>query len=62
VFALDLLSEYEGEHMIFGLLGQANLTQNDELLLNSRNDTNLKCILQQKREIKHIRDLGDHMK
>jgi hypothetical protein len=28
VFALDLRSAYEGEHMIFGLLGQANLTQN----------------------------------
>jgi hypothetical protein len=27
VFALDLMSTYEGEHMIFGLLGQANLTQ-----------------------------------
>jgi hypothetical protein len=24
VFALDLMSAYEGEHMIFGLLGQAN--------------------------------------
>jgi hypothetical protein len=31
VFALDLMSAYEGEHMIFGLLGQANLTQNDVL-------------------------------
>jgi hypothetical protein len=31
VFALDLMSSYEGEHMIFGLLGQANLTQNDVL-------------------------------
>jgi hypothetical protein len=31
VFALDLMSIYEGEHMIFGLLGQANLTQNDVL-------------------------------
>jgi hypothetical protein len=30
VFALDLMSTYEGEHTIFGLLGQANLTQNDE--------------------------------
>jgi hypothetical protein len=29
VFALDLMSTYEGEHTIFGLLGQANLTQND---------------------------------
>jgi hypothetical protein len=29
VFALDLMSTYEGEHRIFGLLGQANLTQND---------------------------------
>jgi hypothetical protein len=28
VFALDLMFTYEGEHMIFGLLGQANLTQN----------------------------------
>jgi hypothetical protein len=25
VFALDLMSAYEGEHMIFGLLGLANL-------------------------------------
>jgi hypothetical protein len=31
VFALYLMSAYEGEHMIFGLLGQANLTQNDVL-------------------------------
>jgi hypothetical protein len=31
VFALDLMSTYEGEHMIFGLLGPANLTQNDVL-------------------------------
>jgi hypothetical protein len=29
VFALDLMSK--GEYMIFGLLGQANLTQNDVL-------------------------------
>jgi hypothetical protein len=26
VFALDLMSTYEGEHTIFGLLGQANFT------------------------------------
>jgi hypothetical protein len=31
VFALDLMSTYEGEHMIFGLLGLTNLTQNDVL-------------------------------
>jgi hypothetical protein len=31
VFALDLMSTYEGEHTIFGRLGQANLTQNDVL-------------------------------
>jgi hypothetical protein len=31
VFPLDLMSTYEGEHTIFGLLGQANLTQNDVL-------------------------------
>jgi hypothetical protein len=31
VFALDLMSTYEGEHTVFGLLGQANLTQNDVL-------------------------------
>jgi hypothetical protein len=31
VFALDLMSTYEGEHTIFGLLGQANLTQTDVL-------------------------------
>jgi hypothetical protein len=31
VFALDLMSTYEGERTIFGLLGQANLTQNDVL-------------------------------
>jgi hypothetical protein len=31
VFALDLMSACEGEHMIFGLLGQTNLTQNDVL-------------------------------
>jgi hypothetical protein len=30
-FALDLMSTYEGEHTTFGLLGQANLTQNDVL-------------------------------
>jgi hypothetical protein len=32
VFALDLMSTYEGEHTIFGLLGQANLTQNEAAL------------------------------
>jgi hypothetical protein len=26
------MSTYEGEHTIFGLLGQANLTQNDVFL------------------------------
>jgi branched-subunit amino acid ABC-type transport system permease component len=26
------MSAYEGEYMIFGLLGQANLTQNDVLI------------------------------
>jgi hypothetical protein len=31
VFALDLMSTYEGEHTIFGFLSQANLTQNDVL-------------------------------
>jgi hypothetical protein len=31
VFALDLMSTYEGEHTIFGLLGQANLAQDDVL-------------------------------
>jgi hypothetical protein len=31
VFALDLMSAYEGEHKIFGLLGQTNFTQNDVL-------------------------------
>jgi hypothetical protein len=30
-FALDLKSAYEGEHKIFGLLGLANLAQNDVL-------------------------------
>jgi hypothetical protein len=30
-FVLDLKSAYEGEHMIFGLLSLANLTQNDVL-------------------------------
>jgi hypothetical protein len=35
VFALDLKSTYEGEHTIFGLLGLANLTQNDVLQLNN---------------------------
>jgi uncharacterized membrane protein len=34
VFALDLMSAYEGEHMIFGLLGQAKLTQNYVLQLH----------------------------
>jgi hypothetical protein len=28
-FALDLQSAYEGEHMIFGLLRLADITQND---------------------------------
>jgi hypothetical protein len=31
VFALDLKSKYEGEHTIFGLLGLANLAQDDVL-------------------------------
>jgi ethanolamine utilization protein EutQ (cupin superfamily) len=35
VFALDLISTYEGERMIFGLLGQANLTQNDIMVYDS---------------------------
>jgi hypothetical protein len=30
-FVLDLKSAYEGEHMIFGLLSLANLTQDDGL-------------------------------
>jgi hypothetical protein len=30
-FALDLKSTYEGEYTVFGLLSQANLTQNDVL-------------------------------
>jgi hypothetical protein len=30
-FILDLKSAYEGEHMIFGLLSLADLTQNDVL-------------------------------
>jgi hypothetical protein len=38
VFALDLVSTYEGEHTIFGLLGQANLTQNDVLQFHSLPD------------------------
>jgi hypothetical protein len=38
VFALDLMSAYEGEHMIFGLLGQANLTQNDVLQFHPFDD------------------------
>jgi hypothetical protein len=33
VFDLDLMSAHEGEHTIFGLLGQANLTQNDEIIV-----------------------------
>jgi hypothetical protein len=33
VFALDLMSAYEGEHTIFGLLGQANLIQKNPLTL-----------------------------
>jgi hypothetical protein len=35
VFALDLKSTYEGEYMSFGLLGLANLTQDDVLQLHS---------------------------
>jgi hypothetical protein len=35
VFALDLMSAYEGEHTIFGLLGQANLTQNVEYIFKT---------------------------
>jgi hypothetical protein len=31
VFAFDLMSAYEGEHMIFGLLGQANLIHEEIL-------------------------------
>jgi hypothetical protein len=30
-FALDLKSTYEAEHMIFGLLSLADLTENDVL-------------------------------
>jgi hypothetical protein len=35
VFALDLKSTYEGEHMIFGPLSLANLAQNDVLQFHS---------------------------
>jgi hypothetical protein len=28
---IEIMPTYEGEHTIFGLLGQANLTQNDVL-------------------------------
>jgi hypothetical protein len=35
-FALDLLFAYEGEHMIFGNLSLANLTQNMHLLANDK--------------------------
>jgi hypothetical protein len=31
ILSLDLMSTYEGEHTIFCLLSQANLTQNDVL-------------------------------
>jgi hypothetical protein len=31
VFALDLMSTYQGEHTIFGLLGLASLAQDDVL-------------------------------
>jgi hypothetical protein len=31
VFALDLMSTYEGEYTIFGLLSMANLSKNDVL-------------------------------
>jgi hypothetical protein len=31
MFALDLMSAYEGEHMIFDLLGLDNLAQGDVL-------------------------------
>jgi hypothetical protein len=35
------MSTYEGEHMIFGPLGQANLTQSDVLQFHpSANDNN----------------------
>jgi hypothetical protein len=33
VFALGIKPAYEGEHMIFGVLSPANLTQNDVLQL-----------------------------
>jgi hypothetical protein len=35
VFALDLMSAYEGEHTIFGLLGQALLDSEEEVLKGS---------------------------
>jgi hypothetical protein len=38
VFAHDLMTAYEGEQTIFGLLGQANLTQNDVLRFHPAND------------------------
>jgi hypothetical protein len=36
------MSDYEGEHTIFGLLGQANLTQNDVLQFHPLKITSLK--------------------
>jgi hypothetical protein len=35
VIALDLKSAYEGEYMIFGLLSQADLAQNDVIQFHS---------------------------
>jgi hypothetical protein len=46
VFALDLMSTYEGEHTIFGLLGQANLTQNDALQFHPFTSEFISFILQ----------------
>jgi hypothetical protein len=37
------MSAYEGEHTIFGLLGQANLTQNDVLQFHPLFSNNYNC-------------------
>jgi hypothetical protein len=58
VFALDLMSTYEGEHTISGLLGQANLTQNDVLQFHPFTSECLSSILQSSESDHHWGELA----
>jgi hypothetical protein len=55
VLALDLMSTYEGEHRIFGLLGQANLTQNDKNIYSLSIHITMNEFMQRRKPFNHTR-------